>query len=149
MRYISINSMGKRKTMQYPKDFTTEIAKKPICGVLSVAMIANVTFARATQACKNNMLSFQKRHGGKTYHEQRINALKELGVECREIPVTQKLTLGATIELICRPSRTYMITTSSHVVTVAQDEVADQDTICWHREHPARRCFVRHIVEIV
>jgi hypothetical protein len=96
------------------------------------------------------MMSFQKRHGGKTYHEQRIGALNELGVYTRDIPVEAKrYNLTAVIERLCNPNKTYMINTSSHVVTVRNGLVADQYEIANYNEHKSRRCFVRNITEIV
>lgn len=135
--------------MKYPSDWKPELSRKPICGVLSVAMIAGVTFARATQAIKNNMMPWQKRHGGKTYHEQRMSALFELDLHPCELSFEGKPVLRKAIEENCLPNRTYMITTSKHVVTVRNNIVADQDEISHIDFHPARRCFVRHIVEIL
>lgn len=135
--------------MQYPKDFTSELRRKPICGVLSVAMIAGTTFANATKAIKDNMLPHQKRHGGKTYVEQRCGALRQLGIGYREIKVEGRQTLRNVIRNYCRPGRTYMITTSQHVITYRDGEVADQAIIDHYEQHPARRCFVRHMIEVL
>lgn len=134
--------------MKYPRDFTVELTRKPICGVLSVAMIAGVSFAKATQAIKDNMLPFQKRHGGKTYHDQRLGALSDLGVRYRDIKV-EKMTLARCIHEHCHPGRTYMINTSSHVVTYRDGEVADQNEISHIRDHSSRRRFVRNLTEII
>ena len=134
--------------MKYPVDFTTELSKKPICGVLSVAMIAGVTFAQATQAIKNNMMPFQKRHGGKTYHEQRLGALEELGIQFRDMNVP-RVTLAHCIHKYCDANRTYMINTSSHVVTVRNKVVADQVEIANIEEHATKRYFVRNLTEIL
>ncbi len=123
--------------MRYPSDWNPEYSRKPICGVLSTAMIAKVTFDRATQAMKSNLLPHQKRHGGKTYHEQRLNALRELGVPFREVPVRRQ-TLQRWIAENQRTDRLYMITTSKHVVTVQNDLVADQYEITHIDAHCAR-----------
>lgn len=135
--------------MNYPSDFTYELSKKPICGVLSVAMIAGCTFAEATKAIKNNMMPWQKRHGGKTNHEQRLGALKELGVKFIDHEVTSRKTLARVIEDIMFTGKTYMINMSSHVVTYKNGEVADQYEISHIRDHGSRRCFVRNITEIL
>lgn len=135
--------------MQYPSDFTDDLRKKPICGVLAVAMIANVTFARATEAIKNNMLPHQKRHGGKTYFEQRVNALKELGVPCEELTLIGKPTLKNAIASYCDPNETYMIDTSGHCVTVRNGIVWDQYECSPIHQHRSKRCFVRNIAKVL
>ena len=133
--------------MRYPNDFTDDLRRKPICGVLSTAMIAKVSFAKATDVIKNNLMPHQKRHGGKTYHEQRLNALRELGVPFREVPV-RKQTLQNWVKCATLTGKLYMVTTSKHVVTVRDELVADQCEINYIDDHVARRCFVRHVVEI-
>jgi uncharacterized protein YbcV (DUF1398 family) len=135
--------------LKYPADFTEELKKKPICGVLSVAMVADVSFKQATHAIAKNLMPHQKRHGGKTYHEQRCNALKDLGVHYKEIPVNARMTLARAIGYYCQPGKTYMITTSSHVVTVKDSRVADQVEIASIKLHASRRCIARNILEIV
>lgn len=134
--------------MKYPTDWKEEYRRKPICGVLSVAMIAEVTFARATEAIKNNLMPFQKRHGGKTYAEQRKNALLELGFKSRELPVT-KMTLEKWVGKCSELGKIYMVTTSSHVVTVIDGMVADQVEIKDFMQHGSRRCYIRHVLEII
>lgn len=134
--------------MKYPSDWREELSRKPICGVLSTAMIAGVTFDHATDAIKKNLMPHQKRHGGKTYHEQRCNALKMLGVAFSERAVYDRITLQKWIANYARFGKTYMITTSSHVVTVKNGLVADQVEIADISEHNSRRCIVRHVLEI-
>ncbi len=134
--------------MNYPSDFTAEIAKKPICGVLSTATIAGVSFAYANNLYKKNLMRGRKRHGGRTSHEQRCVVLTLLGVRYKEIPVTSRKNLRYTVENLCKPGVTYMITTSSHVVTVRDGIVQDQDEQSSFVGHGARLCFVRHILQI-
>ena len=135
--------------MNYPSDFTPELRNKPICGVLSVAMLANVTFARATQAIKNNLMPWQKRHGGKTYHEQRLNALRELGVNFVQHPTPAKQTLERWVLTSADPSKVYAVQTTKHVVTVKDGIVVDQYEINPIEKFGAKRCFVREVVEVL
>ncbi len=123
--------------MNYPSDWQPELSKKPICGVLSIAMIARVPFAKATETVKANLMPHQKRHGGKTYHEQRMNSLRALGVPFREVPV-RKQTLQRWVNENQRTGKLYMIQTSKHVVTVQDDLVADQYEITHIDAHCAR-----------
>lgn len=135
--------------MKYPSDLTDKLKKKGICGVLSLAIIANVSFAQATQAAKNNMMSFQKRHGGATYPDQLRGALKELGVRFGQYSIEERRNLQTTVRTRLKKDTTYMILTSRHVVTVRNGVVADQAEILPIAEHCARRCFVTHILEIL
>lgn len=134
--------------MQYPIDFTDNLRKKPICGVLSIAVIAGCTFADATNAVKKNLMPHQKRHGGKTYHEQRLGALRHLGVNFIEHKNVAKRNLSSWVALNAMPGVTYMVTTSIHVVTVRDGFVIDQYEHAYIGVHSARRCFVRKVVEI-
>lgn len=133
--------------MQYPTDFTSELKRKPICGVLSVAMIAGVPFNKATEVIKKNLMPWQKRHGGRTYHEQRLKSLKTLGVPFREVP-TPKMNLGRFVREHAKPNKTYMVETGSHVVTVRNALVADQTEIKPIDQHGCRRYFVMNVTEI-
>lgn len=118
--------------------------QKPICGVLSIAIIANCTFEKATEVVKKHMLPHQKRHGGKTYHEQRKNALKELGVNFTELR-----PYGTAQRWISenRPGY-FMITTTSHVITVLDGYVCDQTQVCHYSEMLGGRCRVKHVLRV-
>jgi hypothetical protein len=146
---IAYNGTSKGERMRYPADFTSELRRKPICGVLSIAIIARVSFKQATDTVKKNLMPHQKRHGGKTYHEQRMNSLRALGVTFREVPVYSRMTLRRVVEDHCRPDKLYMINTSRHVVTVKNGIVVDQQEVNPIATHGARRCFVRNITEVV
>jgi hypothetical protein len=139
--------------MNYPRDFNESLRNKPICGVLAVAICAGTTFERATAVIKDNMMPHQKRHGGKTFDEQIDNSLRDLGKRFYKIASWDQKergrpTLRRAIEEYCVNGRTYMITTSRHVVTVRDGVVVDQTIMAPIAKHPAKRQFVVRIVEI-
>jgi hypothetical protein len=135
--------------MKYPADFTDDLRKKPICGVLAVAVVAGITFAEATEVIKRNLMPWQKRHGGRTYPEQLEASLRELNVNFHVLPIMEKLTLERWITKYCNPGKTYMIATSRHFVTFRDGIVVDQYEINPISVFGARRCFVRQVLEII
>jgi hypothetical protein len=148
--HLAYNGTSKEEKMQYPADFTADLKRKPICGVLSIAIIAGVSFAKATETVKKNLMPYQKRHGGKTSHEQRLKCLDVLGVKYREVVLgVRRRNLRTSIALYCKPGKTYMINTTSHVVTVKNNIVCDQVEVTNIDKHGSRRCFVRNITEVL
>ena len=133
--------------MNFPSDWTEELVRKPICGVLAVAVAANTTFAKATFAIKSNMLSHQKRHGGKTYHEQRIGALKQLGVDFHDTTV-DKITLNRFITSVAKPNTLYMINVTGHVILYNDGKVLDQRGLVNWEDYPNKKQIVRNVTRI-
>lgn len=131
--------------MYYPSDWKEELARKPICGVLAVAVVADITFEEATNLVKKHMLPHQKRHGGKTYAEQRLGALDDCGVKYMPINVKRQTLLRF---LRDNPEGTYMIEVTGHVVTYKDGLVIDQSEIAPVEEHWAKRKFVITVHEI-
>ena len=135
--------------MFYPTDFTDDLRRKPICGVLAIAVAAGTSFAQATEAVKQNLLPHQKRHGGKTYHEQRLGALDTLGVKYVELPKPPKMTLARWYTEHAYLNKHYMVMTSAHIVTVKNGVLMDQQQCCALEHFNSRHCFVREVTEIV
>lgn len=135
--------------MQYPKDWTYELSQKGVCGILAVAISAGVSYKQANEACKKNMMPWQKRHRGGTFTEQRMGALKTLGKRFVEIVPEQRRNVRTTIRELCRSDRTYVLTTAQHVLVYRNGELADQGLIDHYESHPGKRQFVKHIVEVL
>lgn len=133
--------------MKFPEDWTEELARKPICGVLAVAVIANTTFAKATLAIKSNMLPQQKRHGGKTYHTQRLGALDQLGVEYKD--QIWDLTLNQFITKHAKPNTLYMINITGHVVLYKNDLILDQRGVISWTDFPNKRKKIKNVTRII
>lgn len=136
--------------MNYPSDWKSEYSKKPICGVLSVATCAGITFDEATKAIKANLQPWQKRHGGKTYHEQRVAALRSLGKEVIVTDVVGRVTLGRVLrEFDFKLDTYYMIMLSTHIVTLHNGWIQDQYELSPQDLNSNLRRQVKTIVEIV
>jgi hypothetical protein len=125
------------------------------CGVLSVAMCANVSFAVAEKACK-----LSSRSKGGTNHYQREQALKALGVRFESKLVMVKVGNGAyckyvqpTIRTFVRdhtaPGVTYMLRVNKHVVTVRDGIVMDQQSVKPAAEHWSRNMRVTRVTKIL
>lgn len=115
--------------MEYPQGFFGSYhSQKPICGVLAVAIAANVTYDVAHEACKRNLPKHRQRFGGKTYDDQRRFAMAQLG--CKIEDVNLKGSLKTVIEQL-EPGQTYHIVYARHVVTVKDGFVIDQQ----HKQH--------------
>src|SRR3546814_8916081 len=105
-----------------PDDFAH--ANVGCCGVLAVAIMADVPFQRAWDTLK----PMQKRPGawkGKTYHHHRIAALAILGHSAETATPTRRRTLTTVVKSL-EPGRTYMVRVRGHVVTVRNGIVVDQ-----------------------
>lgn len=131
--------------LNYPSDWDTALSKKPICGVLATAVAAQVTFEAATNAIKNSLMPWQKRHGGRTYPEQVAEAMNKLGVSYTQLPDVQKMTLRRWHELYALPNVRYMVWTSGHVVSTYNAYAMDQCEINHIESFGPRRCFVREV----
>lgn len=131
--------------MKYPSDWKEELSKKPICGVLATAAAAGCSFEMATDAIKRSLMPWQKRHGGRTYPEQVMEAMNKLGVKYTQLPQPSKMTLAKWHALNAMPNVHYMVWTSRHVVTIENAYAMDQYEISHIDSFAARRCFVREI----
>ncbi len=134
--------------MQFPVDWTEDLVRKPICGVLAVAVVAGVTFKKATLAIKANMLPHQKRHGGKTYHEQRLGALRDLGIKFHD-QMWDKVALNRFITGAAQPDTMYMINVTGHVIVYKDGFVIDQRGKVPYEEYPNKRQYVRNVTRII
>lgn len=135
--------------MDFPSDWTEDLVRKPICGVLAVAVIASVTFHKATLAIKANMLPHQKRHGGKTYHEQRLGALKQLGIEFKDVMV-RDFTLNRYFQSGMLNSRDmYMINVTGHVIVYHDGYILDQRGKMPFEDYPNKRQMIKNVTRII
>ncbi len=135
--------------LEYPEGFAPALANKPICGVLAVAVCAKVSYQVANEACRRTMLSHQTRHGGRTYHDQRIAALRTLGAKFIELPLLTNITLKNFVLKQAKRDVVYMVGVTGHVVTVLNNAVMDQAG-CWNiLLSPNAGENVRKIVEII
>lgn len=137
--------------VQYPAGFIHDKDKnRPICGVLSVALCAEVDFEIAFATCKRNAPEHVKRFRGGTYLDQRHAALRELGCKFNSVAAHYfGLSLERFVREAATPGLTYMVDLPRHVVTVKDGIVTDQGKSCPVAEHKSRRKRVEHVTRIL
>lgn len=133
--------------MDYPVGFFGSYhSQKPICGVLAVAIAAQVTYDVAHEACKRNLPKSRQRFGGKTYDVQRETSLRQLG--CTVTHIDLRGSLAKVISQLDK-SKVYHIVYAHHVVTVHNEMVIDQATklhyLAWPKVNSKR---VKSVIEI-
>ena len=116
-------------SIEYPNGFSQpEMSRKPICGVLAIAVCASVDYQVAHAACKRNMPNHRQRFRGATFPTQQLKALDELAVRYVQVLV-QGWRLCDLIRERFEPGVLYMVTVPGHVVTVKDGFVCDQGGI--------------------
>jgi len=132
--------------IEFPDGFVPEQHRHlGCCGVLAVAMLADVPFQTAWDA----LLSLQprpKRWRGGTTHTQRLKALALLGVATESAQGLPRRTLATIVRsTLLEPGVTYMVRVRGHVVTVRNGIVVDQAGALPIAQHPSRRKIVTNI----
>lgn len=120
-------------SLEYPDGFQFEKHnKKPICGVVSVAICAGVSLevARATLRADYIRRGGQRFRGG-TNQAQRGRALSLLGVQFETHTLVGKMNLRNWYAKYGKPGVLYSVRVTGHVVTVKDGMVIDQ-----HRHKP-------------
>jgi hypothetical protein len=135
--------------MDYPQGFFGSYhSQKPICGVLAVAIAAQVTYDVAHEACKRHLPKSRQRFGGKTYDCQRDKALRDLG--CTVELVELKGSLLKVVEQL-EAGSVYHLHYAKHVVTVCDGFVIDQGAklhyLAWPKVKTTRIKSVRKIMK--
>ncbi len=103
-------------SIEYPNGFSQpEMSRKPICGVLAIAICASVDYPVAHAACKRHMPN--KRFRGSTWPSQQLKALDDLAVRYVQVLV-EGWRLRDLIRERFEPGVLYMVTVPGHVVTV-------------------------------
>lgn len=120
--------------MEYPTGFDQERLKhKPICGVLAMAIVCEVTYDVAHAACKAalfELFPYRKRFGGGT--NLRINDLvmSRLAVKFERHNVKGMLRLHDWVRRYTKPDVNYLVRTPGHIMTVRNHCVIDQVRSC-------------------
>ena len=123
-------------------------SKKPICGVLAVALCAGVSYDVARDACRRSMAEGRQRFGGRTHHKQRIKALSSLAVKFVDLTFNGNITLGNWVASYAVPGALYMVNVTGHVVAIRDGFVIDQFSRCHISQHTSRRKQVKNITRI-
>lgn len=122
-----------KSSFEYPEQFFGNYhSQKPICGVLAVAIAADIAFNVANDLLKEAMKKVsphRQRFCGPSTHAERAFAMEKLGVEFKEIPVK---SLGARTmklkDIVAKlePGKLYHIVTPKHISTVRNGFLIDQ-----------------------
>lgn len=134
--------------MKRPIDWTEADARRPICGLVSIAIIANITIAEADQLARK-YFNHGKRFTGTTTHDQRMAVLNELGVAYRQVPFKRTSLAKYIRENIYYKPGFYMINVTGHVVTFNNGLVADQCGSVPFEKHWSKRKFITNVTEIL
>lgn len=133
--------------MNYPVDFTEDMRKQGICGVLAIAVASNRSMKQAHEACARNLMPHQKRHVKRTYDEQIIASILGFGKSVEHLEVARQ-NLRSWVSRCARPGEHYLVFVSGHVLTVKNGLVLDQHSYAPVDEHPSRRQFVQRVMRI-
>jgi hypothetical protein len=113
--------------LEYPSGFAdSKHRKRACCGILAIAMACNVSFEKATQACKAGMLPHQKRMGVRTYYQQRMNALWRLGIKTKSEYGRDMGSVGYWIVNHAKPDTNYIISFKGHTMSYRNNAIGDQ-----------------------
>ena len=131
----------------YPVGFDPETHRnKPICGVLTIAIAAGVSYDKAHELCRQNMPSHRARFRGATYDTQRDAALKQAGIKFTVLK--PNISVMKFCDWFAKDGKTYLLQVRGHVMTLKNGFLIDQH-ICkpWQQYHHPR-IKVKRVVRI-
>lgn len=137
--------------IDYPCGFDASVhSKKPICGVLAVALCAGVSYPVAHAACKASMkaLKLGVRFGGRTWLTQIEHSLKGLAVRFAKYRVHDNPTVGFFAAHRAEPGVTYLLRVKGHFVTLRDGMLIDQISNAPWQLHKTHRRHVTHYLRI-
>lgn len=137
--------------MEYPSGFKAEVhSKKPICGVLAVALCAGVSYDVAHAACKRSMLALKlgMRFRGRTYLRQLKHALSGLAVRFTEYKQNDNPTIAHFAEFRAEPEVTYLLRVSGHFLTLRDGILIDQGACLPYSLHKCKGRHITHYLRI-
>jgi hypothetical protein len=112
--------------MEYPDGFLDDHRRMPICGILAVAICANVSFETAKATLARCKLPHQTRMRSRTFPRQQANALWTLGMKFAEHVQFDGMTVERFITEFSKPGVLYKLHTQGHVFCVRNHAVIDQ-----------------------
>ncbi len=128
--------------MEYPAGFDpSRDSNRPLCGVLAVAIAAQVSLPVAWEACKRNMPSHRQRMRGSTHSSQRDAALSQLAVKFYVFGKKQVEHLSV-IEFARKAEGNglvYILEIRGHAMTLKNGFIIDQHRcVPWQQYHHPR-----------
>jgi len=136
---------------------------EPHCGVLSVAICADIPFEEAFAMIKARA-GYNGNWRGRTYNGDRIGALRALGVPHKETHFapahalarrgwpegwSRRCTLATFAKRFAKPGVTYMTSVRGHTFVLRNGLIADQAGVRPVTGSKLARCAVKHTVEIL
>jgi hypothetical protein len=116
-------------SVEYPSGFDSSIhAKKPICGVLAVAIAAGVSYDVAHATMKK--IAYEKgrkRFGGRTNRSWQHEALRRLAVKFTFKRIEGNMTLRKFIENHAERDKVYIAHVRGHVMILKNNCLTDQN----------------------
>lgn len=141
------------EAFSYPEGFFSSYhSQKPICGVLAVAIAANVTYDVACQTLTDSLKVVhpsRQRFGGKTSTVQRNHALKSLGVKFEETEIAAKKPRLIDAIKDFEPGIIYLVVTPKHVQAIRDGFLIDQGRLQRVELCPQAKKRVSNIVKII
>lgn len=128
---------------EHPSGFLADYKRKPICGVHAVALCAGVSFNEAWLMLRAHMPKGRARFGGRTFHEQRISALRAFDVKFTELRLERPFTLREWIEARGCENVLYMLDVTGHTMTFKDGILSDQGGFVRYVDHWALRKRLR------
>jgi len=123
--------------MDYPVGFdSAKHSNKPICGVLAMAIVCEVSYDVAHAACKAAMFEifpWRKRFGGGTSLAISDLVMSRLATKFEKHTVRKGgpiLRLHHWVRYMTKPDVTYLVRTPGHIMTVRNHCVIDQTRSC-------------------
>lgn len=138
--------------LEYPVGFDQErMSRKPICGVLAMAIVANVSFdvARATlKDLLHELYPYRRRFGGAISLAMFERAMKRLAVRYDKREVVGNLRVSRFAQVCAKPGVLYAVRVPDHLITMRDGMVLDQAKHCHWSELKSNR-KVTHYYEIL
>ncbi len=123
----------------------TDQRKGPNCGVTALAVSAGISFQKAWDTFRAvNPKVYNKRWKGGTYPSDQARALERLQIAFYSLPV-EKTNLKNFVRDYTARDTVYMVTTGSHVQTVLNGHVIDQQGKRHVAEYWGRKKFVQNV----
>lgn len=129
------------------RGFSESMRSKPVCGIVAVAVCANVSFQESEAMARATFKG--KRFTGAMADEQIRECLANFGVTYRHHLPERKMALKTWLNMYAKAGVTYMFFVSKHVITVKDWVITDQNATARIEDHWCGRKFVQEVMEIV
>jgi hypothetical protein len=120
----------------------------PNCGVVACAIAAGVSYNHAWNVAKK-VLGKSNHWKGRTSYWNRRKILHQLGVKVVPVPIYKRVQVRNWMERHAEKDILYMVKTGSHVMSVLNNNVADQFYSGHISNYPGAKQRVSYILRIL